>query len=57
LRIRLLSQHDEERTEERTRRGGRDLSARVSPAELSARGRDKVTGFGGEIIANDGGDL
>jgi hypothetical protein len=37
--------------------GVRDLSARVSPAELPARGRDEVTGYGGEIIANEEDDL
>jgi hypothetical protein len=45
------------RTEERTRRGVHDLSARVSPADLLARGRDQVTGYGGEIIANEEDDL
>jgi hypothetical protein len=34
-----------------------DLSARVSPAGLLARGRDEVTGYGGEIIANEEDDL
>jgi hypothetical protein len=37
--------------------GVRDLSARGSPAELLARGRDEVTGYGGEIIANEEDDL
>jgi hypothetical protein len=57
LHIRLLYQHHEERTEERTRRGVHDLSARVRPADLLARGRDEVTGYGGEIIANEEDDL
>jgi hypothetical protein len=34
-----------------------DLPARVSPAELLARGRDEVTRYGGEIIANEEDDL
>jgi hypothetical protein len=38
-------------------RGGHDLWARVSPAELSAPGRDEGTGYGGEIIANEEDDL
>ena len=33
------------------------LSKPVSPAELLARGRDEVTGYGGEIIANEEDDL
>jgi hypothetical protein len=33
------------------------LLRRVSPAELLARGRDEVTGYGGEIIANEEDDL
>ncbi|MFG1709871.1 hypothetical protein ACFLIM_42580 [Nonomuraea sp. M3C6] len=37
--------------------GVHDLSARVSPAELSARGRDEGTGYCGEIIANEEDDL
>jgi hypothetical protein len=37
--------------------GVHDLSARVSPAELLAHGRDEVTGYGGEIIANEEDDL
>jgi hypothetical protein len=28
-----------------------------SPADLSARGRDEVTGYGGEINANEEDDL
>ncbi|MEV6866068.1 hypothetical protein AB0M44_34375 [Streptosporangium subroseum] len=37
--------------------GVRDPSARVSPAELPARGRDEVTDYGGEIIATEEDDL
>jgi hypothetical protein len=29
----------------------------VSPAELLARGRDEVTGYGAEIIANEEDDI
>jgi hypothetical protein len=37
--------------------GVRDPPARLSPAEPPARGRDEVTGYGGEIIANEEDDL
>ncbi|WP_371786183.1 hypothetical protein [Streptosporangium subroseum] len=37
--------------------GVRELTARRSPAEPSARSRDEVTGYGEEIIANEEDDL
>jgi hypothetical protein len=36
--------------------GARSVGA-VRPAELLARGRDEVTGYGGEFIANVEDDL